>query len=160
MERAVIGRRTSENELDLLMLLGDGMTATAASMPSQISTDLFTRTLGEPSAVEMLEAVREWIDSDVKAKSSGRDKFLAAVAMNALGMVQRELAQPVDVHDAELVAQILAGDCGLGTPGLLEKLRSQAIAKLANDVPKYASLAQARLMWNQVEPRQIPKEKV
>ncbi len=160
MERAVIGRRTSENELDLLMLLGEGMTAAAATLPPQMAAGLFTRTLGEPSAVEMLEAVREWIASDVKAKSSGRDKFLAAVAMNALGMVQRELAHPVDVHDAELVAQILAGDCGLGTPGLLEKLRSQAIAKLGNDVPKYASLAQARLMWNHAEPRQIPKEEV
>lgn len=160
MERAVIGRRTSENEIDLLMLLGEGMTTKAATLPPQISADLFTRTLGEPSAVEMLEAVREWIDSDIKTNSKGRDKFLAAVAMNALGMVQRELAHPVEAHDAELAAKILAGDCGLDTPGLLEKLRGQAMAKLSNDVPKYASLAQARLMWNQIDPRQAPKEEV
>ena len=46
-------------------------------------------------AVELLEALREWIDSDVKAKAEGRDKFMAAVAMNALGMLIREAAIPV-----------------------------------------------------------------
>jgi hypothetical protein len=150
MERAVIGRRTSENEIDLLMLLGEGMPASNNCSIPQVTANSFTRTLGEPSAVEMLEAVREWIASDVKANSSGREKFLAAVAMNALGMVQRELAHPVEAHDAELAAQILAGHCGLDTPGLLEKLRGQAMVKLANDVPKYASLAKARTLWQQV----------
>jgi aminoglycoside phosphotransferase (APT) family kinase protein len=150
LERAVIGRRTSENELDLLMLLGEEMPApNICSMP-QISAISLTRALGEPSAVEMLEAVREWIASDVKANSSGREKFLAAVAMNAIGMVQRELANPVQAHDAELAAQIMAGHGGLDTPGLLEKLRGQAMAKLANDVPKYASLTKAQSMWQQV----------
>jgi aminoglycoside phosphotransferase (APT) family kinase protein len=150
LERAVIGRRTSENELDLLMLL-DNHPDRNLQGPGQADKNPHTRTSGEPSAAEMLEAVREWIASDVKAKSSGRDKFLAAVAMNAIGMVQRELAQPCDPHDAELSARILAGRCGLETPGLLLRLRSNAVNKLANDVPKYASLDLARQRWSRID---------
>jgi aminoglycoside phosphotransferase (APT) family kinase protein len=153
LERAVIGRRTSENEVDLLMLLeGEGFgSAGAGDEPVGLDPAAFTRKSGEPSATEMLDAVREWIDTDVKAKSSGREKFLAAVAMNAIGMVQRELAHPVDVHDADLSAAILAGDAGLEVPGLLAKLRRAALAKLANDVPKYASLGIARKKWSETD---------
>ncbi len=153
LERAVIGRRTSENEMDLLLLLESGLTDPSVGVPIRTDFDAsnFTREMGEPSATEMLEAVREWIESDVKSKSSGRDKFLAAVAMNAIGMVQRELAQPCDPHDAELSANILAGECGVETPGTLEKLRTIALNKLANDVPKYASLKLARQKWREAD---------
>ncbi len=150
LERVVIGRRTSENELDLLMLL-DNRPFGALQERTAASTSPHSRTLGEPSANEMLEAVREWIASDVKAKSSGREKFMAAVAMNAIAMVQRELATPCDAHDADLSASILAGECGINTPGLLNRLRSVAVAKLENDVPKYASLKLAREKWSNAD---------
>jgi hypothetical protein len=65
--------------------------------------------------------------------------------------VQRELAQPCDPHDADLSARILAGECGLETPGLLAKLRGDALNKLANDVPKYASLKLAREKWSETD---------
>jgi aminoglycoside phosphotransferase len=147
LERAVIGRRTSENELDLLMLLEDAA-PDCAKVSVSISQPAPLRTMGEPSALEMLEAVREWIASDVKANAEGRGKFMAAVAMNALSMVQRELANPVDIHNKALCDAILVGEQSLSTPGLLTKLRGEALAKLSNDVPKYAALQIARAKWS------------
>ena len=103
--------------------------------------------MGEPSTVEMLEALRQWVGSDVKDKAQGRDKFMAAVAINALGMLIREQETPVTVHDKPLADDVLAGRKTLATPGLLAKLRKEALAKLTNDVPKYAGLALAREKW-------------
>ncbi len=146
LERAVIGRRTSENELDLLLLLEeDAPTAEQASVtPDQ---PIPARRAGEPSSVELLEALREWIDTDVKAKSEGRDKFMAAVAMNAIGMLIREQENPVEPYDKALSDALLAGTQSLATQGLLARLRKSALAKLANDVPKYAALNAARQKW-------------
>jgi len=146
LERAVIGRRTSENELDLLLLLEDDAPETQR-IPITLDPPPPARRQGEPSSVELLEAVREWIDSDIKAKAEGRSKFMAAVAMNALGMLIREQENPIEVHDKALADDILAGRMTLASPGLLARLPKAALAKLANDVPKYAALAAARKKW-------------
>lgn len=146
LERAVIGRRTSENELDLLLLLESDAPAaeqTRVTLPAPVAA----RRQGESSTVELLEAIREWIDSDVKARAEGRDKFMAAVAMNALGMLIREQENPLDPHDKALSDAILAGTATLATPGLLTRLRTMALGKLANDVPKYAALKAAHQAW-------------
>ncbi len=45
-----------------------------------------------PTAAELLEAVREWIDREVIAATDGRLRFHARVASNVLGMVEREIA--------------------------------------------------------------------
>lgn len=146
LERAVIGRRTSENELDLLLLLEeDAPAAEHARVPPPDAPSV--RRQGEPGHVELLEALREWVESDVKAKAEGRGKFMAAVAMNAIGMLIRESQSPVEVHDGALAQDLLEGRQTLATPGLLARLRRGAIAKLANDVPKYAALAKARDLW-------------
>ena len=146
LERAVIGRRTSENELDLLLLLEDDAPE-AERGPVTLDAPPPVRRKGEPSPVELLEAVREWVDNDIKSKAEGRDKFMAAVAMNALGMLIREQENPMDVHDKALADDILAGHATLATPGLLARLRKAALAKLSNDVPKYAALGAARQKW-------------
>lgn len=146
LERAVIGRRTSENELDLLLLLEEDASA-AEKVAVTLDTPEPVRREGEPSTVELLEALREWIDTDVKAKSEGRAKFMAAVAMNALGMLIREQENPVALYDKALCDDLLAGRQSLATPGLLARLRKVALAKLANDVPKYAALDAARRKW-------------
>lgn len=146
LERAVIGRRTSENELELLLLL-EAEAPEAERAPVTVAEGSPARRLGEPSSVELLEAVRDWIGSDVRPKAEGRDKFMAAVAMNALGMLIREQENPVAMHDKALADDIVAGRASLATPGLLGRLRRDVLAKLANDVPKYAALRQARAAW-------------
>lgn len=44
-----------------------------------------------PTAAQLVEAVREWLERDVAAATEGRLKFHARVAANVLAMVEREL---------------------------------------------------------------------
>jgi aminoglycoside phosphotransferase (APT) family kinase protein len=140
LERAVIGRRTSENELDLMMLMDE------AGPPSMVDADASTgeRHKGEPSAAELIDAVSEWIASDIKAKSQGRERFLSAVAINALGIVKRDLLSPLPLSNRALCEEIAQGRVTLQTEGLRAKLWRQAIDKVSIDSPKYASLAKVQ----------------
>lgn len=45
-----------------------------------------------PTAAELVAAVREFLEHDVMAATDGRVQFHTRVAMNALGMVERELS--------------------------------------------------------------------
>jgi hypothetical protein len=45
-----------------------------------------------PDAAGLVEAVREFLERDVMAATSGRVQFHTRVAVNVLGMVERELA--------------------------------------------------------------------
>jgi aminoglycoside phosphotransferase (APT) family kinase protein len=148
LERAVIARRTSEQELDLLLLLEEEAPPAERGRPLPASPAATPTATGETSASEILSAVSGWIASDVKTKVSGRDKFMAAVAINALGMVTRELNRSVAVADEALANDLLAGRVTLATPGLLARVRRTTLDKLANDVPKYPALAVARARWD------------
>ncbi len=78
---------------------------------------------GRPTAAELVEAVREFLERDVMPGTEGRLSFHARVATNALGMVERELAMGGSLaaahadrlaglgfaDDAELAAAIRAG---------------------------------------------------
>lgn len=44
-----------------------------------------------PSAAQLLEAVREFLESDVMKNTEGRVHFHARVAVNVVGMVMREM---------------------------------------------------------------------
>ena len=46
---------------------------------------------GRPTVAELVEAVREFLEHDVMAATEGRVQFHTRVAINVLGMVQREL---------------------------------------------------------------------
>lgn len=87
VELAAIGRRVCENEWDVLSLLPGPSLPTDGGAPAPPGTGLY----GRPTAAELVEAVREWVDADVRAATSGRVAFHARVAVNALAMVEREL---------------------------------------------------------------------
>lgn len=146
LERAVIGRRASETEVDLLMLLEEDAPETQR-LPIRLDKPPELRRQGEPSTVEMIEALSDWLEKDIKPKAEGRDRFMTAVALNALGMLQRDAARPSAIHDKALADDLLTGRQTLGTPGLLARLRKGALAKLAADQPKYSALAKARELW-------------
>lgn len=148
LERTVIARRTSEQELDLLLLLEEELPEEARRPglePGPLSSALAPT--GETTASEILGAIADWLATDVKARAEGRDKFMAAVAINALGIVRRELDHPVAFTDKALSDDLLAGRATLADAGLLPRLRRMALDKLANDMPKYAALAKARELW-------------
>lgn len=146
LERAVIGRRTSETEVDLLLLLE--IDAPAAERGSvMIPSTTAVRRTGEPSVFEMLEAIAGWIENEVKPMAQGRDRFMASVALNALGMLQRESQHQTTLYDKTLSDDLLAGRKSLATPGLLAQLKQQSLQKLRVDQPKYSALAKAIELW-------------
>ncbi|HNM86744.1 MAG TPA: DUF6285 domain-containing protein, partial [Mycobacterium sp.] len=65
---------------------------------------------GRPTAAELVAAVADFLDGDVRANTEGQVNFHARVAANALRMVQREL-EATDTGD---VAAALA-DVGVGS---------------------------------------------
>lgn len=88
VELATIGRRVCENEWDVLGLLPGGPLPGPTEPARVDDVDLY----GRPTAQELVEAVREWVDQDVRAATDGRVAFHARVAVNALAMVERQLA--------------------------------------------------------------------
>lgn len=147
LERVVVARRAAEQEVDLLLLLEDSAPADERARPLPPPAAAQPRDAGEPDAAEIVTAVAEWL-AGTKDRFAGRDRFDHAVARNALGIVARELATRPAVEDAALSGAILAGEQGLGTPGLLARLKRAALDKLAADQPKYPSLAIARERWH------------
>ena len=145
LERVVISRRTSEQELDLLLLLEEDAPEgeQARAMPP---VEPAPEPLGEASAGEIATAIGEWLGT-VKDRMEGHDRFQLAVARNALGMLARNDAAGGDAEDALLAQDLLEGRVTLATPGLLATLRRAALDKLAADVPKYPMLVRARDKW-------------
>lgn len=147
VERVVIGRRTAEQELDLVRLLEDEAPEDerARALPSSPQTT--SAPTGEPTNAEIVEAVRDWIEGAIKPGAQGHAKFEAVVAMNALGIVLRDLDAGGRAEDAALSEALLTGERTLAEPGLLARLRRDVLGKCAVDSPKYAALAAARAEW-------------
>lgn len=145
LERVVIARRTSEQELDLLMLLEDD--APEAERTQRVDPDIAAPAAqGEATSGEIATAVAEWLET-IKDRVEGHDRFQLAVARNALGMIARDDAIMPALEDADLAQEILGGGTGLDEPGLLAELKTAALEKLAADVPKYPALEAAWKQW-------------
>ncbi len=96
VELAAVGRRVAEVEWDLLEMLPTddaspgAMAPTSPSLPPE--PDLGSLPPHDrPTAVELLEAVRHFLESDVLPELEGRRRFHGLVAVNVLAMVKREL---------------------------------------------------------------------
>jgi len=89
-----------------------------------------------PSAAGLVEAVREFLERDVMAATQGRVQFHTRVAINALGMVERESPPPAPPSEAdrELARRIRAGDVPEDAIALLKE---QARKKLRIVNPSY-----------------------
>ena len=69
-----------------------------------------------PTAAQLVEAVREWLQRDVMPETSGRMQFHARVAVNVLAIVERELAlgpQQASAHAARLASLGVASEAEL-----------------------------------------------
>lgn len=145
LERVVISRRTSENELDLLRLLESDAPDTERAKPPAPAIDL-RKYRGEATVGEIAVAISEWLET-VKERMDGHDRFQLAVARNALGMIARGDDPRLDARDGMLSEALLHGTKDLSSPGLLADLKRRALDKLAADIPKYPALAVARKKW-------------
>ena len=151
VERVVIGRRTAEQELDLLLLLEAEAPADERDRPLPSPPPDALPSVGEPTNREMVQAVRDWLAEEIKPQAEGHAKFQVAVAINALGIVMRDLDAGVRAEDRALADALLSGATTLAEPGLLAKLRRAVLDKCAVDSPKYAALARARETWGAQE---------
>ncbi len=145
LERVVISRRTSEQELDLLLLLEEDLPEAEQARTAEFSEP--PKQVGEATDGELAIAIYEWLGT-VKDRFEGHDKFQYAVARNALGMISRynPAAMPA-FENAPLAQQIMDGKVTLSQPGVLAELRAAILATLTQDVPKYPALAAARKKW-------------
>jgi len=104
-----------------------------------------------PTAAQLVESVREWLQSDVLTSTTGRVQFHSRVAINVLAMVERELTvgarQTIDhaarlaelglASDAELAAGIRAGVFDDRIEAVVSAVRSAVVDKLAVANPTY-----------------------
>jgi hypothetical protein len=117
-----------------------------------------------PSAKELIEAVKSFIDKTAAPQLTGHAAFHARVASNALATVLRELEIRPGAEAAEkarleallgtfgatsndlnqkLCEEIRAGRMDLATEGLLSHLKSTTIDQLSVDQPGYSGLKTA-----------------
>ena len=161
VELAAIGRRVCEVEHDLLLLLPGGDPAAPVpsvdvpSAPPEAAPPPLPRLHDAPTAAQLVEAVREFLEGDVMASAEGRVRFHARVAGRVLSQVERELAAgdaPARAHatrlaalgcatDADLAAAIRSGALDARTPEVTPVVRAAVAAKLAVANPTYADPA-------------------
>jgi len=91
-----------------------------------------------PTAQELTEAIQEFLASELlPTLSDQRLRFRTLVAMNALGIVYRELAalpQEDDTELRELAHRIREGDV---PPGTLRRVKADVEARLRIASPRY-----------------------
>lgn len=113
--------------------------------------------MDQPSLLELVTAVRDFIEQKAMPELKGHTAFHARVAANALGIVARELDQGAAAaaleherlvkllgHDGtlhalnvELCTAIRAGRITLETPGVTEHMTLTTRDKVAIDQPNY-----------------------
>jgi hypothetical protein len=116
--------------------------------------------MDQPSILELVTAVRDFLEQRAMPELKGHTAFHARVAANALGIVARELDQGGASGDAErqrlarllghsgsllelnrdLCRRIRDGVIDLDTPGLAEHMTITTREKVAIDQPNYGGL--------------------
>lgn len=153
LERPVIGRRSSEAQMDCVNLLIPG----AITLPEGESDPADGTQL--PMPAELLQGVRTFLKEEVAAQLDPHAGFLARVAANSLGIAERELKHGRDFALAEQarlqtllqqeggldalrwqLVERLRDDLPLDTPGLADHLRRSVACQLFIDQPRYSAL--------------------
>lgn len=105
---------------------------------------------GRPTAAELVAAVAEFLETEVRAATSGAVNFHALVAANALRIAERELRDESDAaaraavtalgftDEADLAAAIRRGELDGREPELVACLRTLVGHRLAISHPGYA----------------------
>ncbi len=149
VERPVIGRRSSEAQMDCARLLIPG------------SFETLKQSGGEgnlPQTQELISAVKGHLLEDVAPVFQGADKFLIRVAVNALAIAERELTLGPDLISAEhrrlkelfgegdldalrwQLVHILRSGSHAFDDALADHLRHTVAGQLQIDQPNYSAL--------------------
>jgi len=156
IERAAIGRRTSECQVDCVNHLIPGPVELLVPEATPASVDM-------PRTDELLSAAGDFLRNEVMASTTGRTQFLARVAANALDIAARDNAVG-ELHRARqtdrlrrllamdghleslcrhLAKRLRDGSMPLDHPGLAEALRESVVNQVAIDQPRYSGLRTA-----------------
>lgn len=159
IERAAIGRRISEVEVDLLLLLADIENVSAPLLPP-LSIPPREAQAGQTSLAEMITALSEWNDTEVTPKTKGRDRFQSRIAANLFAQLSREAQMGRDFAFARrdrlkalrLRSDMLCGGLEDGsldwrTPELFDHLRLSVLERLTIDQPNYHGFIAAQAKW-------------
>jgi aminoglycoside phosphotransferase (APT) family kinase protein len=150
VERAAIGRRSSECQVDCVNLVIPGRVAMVVPEAVDTGSDL-------PRVDELLESVSGYLRSEVVPSMDGRTGFLARVAANSLDIVGREVEYGAEARrlEAERLRNLLGVDLPLGelrfllaeglrdgtiavdADGLVEHLRQTVVNQVLIDQPTY-----------------------
>lgn len=156
VERPGIARRSSECQVDCVNLIIPGPVELVEPVAPMTSMDM-------PTTEELLISVRDFLRTDVREATEGRNNFMALVASNSLDIVLRELALgPAHLageHDRlrsllgrdgtldelrwVLVNGLRDGSVALELPGLGEHLRATVVNQVAIDQPRYSGFTAA-----------------
>ncbi|MBK5289173.1 MAG: phosphotransferase family protein [Acidimicrobiia bacterium] len=154
VELAALGRRIAEMEWDLLDLIDPDPIAAPPEVDPVDPPTMHDR----PTAVELLESVREYLEGDVMT-GPGRVAFHARVASKVLASVERELrlgpgqyaAEQARLRDltgvdtsvreqtVELAGRIRAGELDARTDQVFAAVRASVRSKLAVSNPDYVN---------------------
>ena len=154
VERAAIGRRASETEIDLLTLLSE---PPLQPLARPVGSPGSATTARQPSAGELVEAARVFLEKSAMPELEGRTAFHARVAVNALAIVGRELelgpaaataehqrlaellGSTVELIPArrELCRRLRDGEITLASPGVANHLWRTTLDQIAIDQPGY-----------------------
>lgn len=156
VERAAIGRRSSECQVDCVNLIIPGPVEPVVPTTAEAAVDL-------PSTDELIGSVRDFLRNEVMPSAKGRTQYLARVSANALDIVARDLETgplhrnrqrdrlcallgsegDLATMRTMLVEKLRDGSMPLDQPGLAEYLRESVVNQLAIDQPRYSGLAVA-----------------
>ena len=155
VERAAIGRRCSEAQIDCVNLIIKGPVK-LVDPPDQSHQEM-------PGIAELLVSVRDFLRGDVMDSSRGRTQFLARVAGNSLDIIRRDrsiggehrrlelerlrtiFASQDDLADLQwrLVNALRDASIPLDHEGVIAHLRDTVANQVAIDQPGYSGLATA-----------------
>ncbi len=156
VERPIIGRRSSECQVDCVNLLIPGQVELVEPETGLSSLDM-------PRADELIISVRDFLKNSVMALTEGRDKFLARVAANSLDIVNRELSLSIPQQKRELkrlrelfsstedlsylrkklVKALRDKEIPLDDERVISHLRSTVVNQVAIDQPTYSGFTKA-----------------
>jgi len=156
VERAAVGRRTSEAQIDCVNLLFPGQVDLCQPPSGTSNFDL-------PRLDELVTSVRDYLRTEVMSATRGRTSFMARVAANSLDVVLRDLAVGETHRERQrdrlrglvgrdgdleklkwtLVEMLRDGSMDWRAHGLAEYLRESVVNQTAIDQPSYSGLKTA-----------------
>jgi ketosteroid isomerase-like protein len=108
---------------------------------------------GRPTAAELVAAVAEFLDADVRGATNGQVNFHARVAANVLRIVERELGAEATgaVDESALADAIRNGDLDGRDDDVMTALRTLVFDRLEVAHPGYALASVADRLFSAIE---------